>query len=486
MPVAMAAAALLAGVVGLAAVLVVQARANIALGAANDELRRSKAAVQERYDLATSAIKTFHTGVTEDFLLKQDQFKELRDRLLTSASEFYGKLGGLLGTETDPASRQALLKANFELSELTAKVGRAEDALAAHRKVLAARESLAAETGAGDGVRADVGRSLIAIALLLESTGQTEEALALYRDAERRLDQGTLAAAAASKTALVDCRSHMGWLLRTMGRADLALSVLRMARADIQSLPRAAGSAARSMNDEAMTTNRLGLVLSETGRMPEAEAEYRAAQSIWRTLTEQYPTDVDFRRYLAHAHNNLGNLLSDTGRPRQAEAECRSSLAIRQALATQHPAVTGLADDVATSHYNLAILLLSTGQMSGAEAESRTAVSIWTKLSLEHQDVTRFHDLVARCHPTLAYLLSAADRPAEAQSEFRAALALELALIAHEPDVPEFRVNQAICHNGLGELLSWSGRPYEAEAEHRLGLAIFKKLVDENPRVSVN
>jgi serine/threonine-protein kinase len=76
-------AAVLAGVVGLVAVLVVQAsanarlaaalaretRANTALAAANAALTRSKAAVQARYELAVEAIKTFHTGISEDFLL---------------------------------------------------------------------------------------------------------------------------------------------------------------------------------------------------------------------------------------------------------------------------------------------------------------------------------------------------------------------------------------------------------------------------------
>ena len=64
--------------------------------------------MQARYDLAVEAIKTFHTGVSEDFLLKEEQFKALRDRLLKSASDFYGKLGALLGKETDLASRRAL------------------------------------------------------------------------------------------------------------------------------------------------------------------------------------------------------------------------------------------------------------------------------------------------------------------------------------------------------------------------------------------
>jgi serine/threonine protein kinase len=67
--------------------------ANSDLNMANSDLIRSRAAVQTRYELAAEAIKTFHTGVSQDFLLKEDKFKNLRITLLTSASDFYGKLG---------------------------------------------------------------------------------------------------------------------------------------------------------------------------------------------------------------------------------------------------------------------------------------------------------------------------------------------------------------------------------------------------------
>ena len=116
-----AAVALVVGVLGLSAVLAVQTRAKadlatslkretnakIALEASNAELTRSRAAVQARYNLAVDAIKTFHTGVSEDFLLTQEQFKEIRDRLLTSASEFYHKLAALLGKDSDLSSQCA-------------------------------------------------------------------------------------------------------------------------------------------------------------------------------------------------------------------------------------------------------------------------------------------------------------------------------------------------------------------------------------------
>ena len=195
----------------LAASLTRETNANAALNEANGQLTKSRAAVQARYELATDAIKTFHTGVSEDFLLKEEKFKELRNRLLKSASDFYGKLGALLGKETDLASRRALAQANFELAELTDKVGRKEDALAAHRQVLAAREALAAEPGADVETKVDVGRSLTAVA---RSCRDRQD-----RRGRGDLPQGRDAAGGpgpvvpfdpAARAALADCRSRLG------------------------------------------------------------------------------------------------------------------------------------------------------------------------------------------------------------------------------------------------------------------------------------
>ena len=190
---------------GLAAVAAVQT-------VANAQLTSSRAAVQARYELATDAIKTFHTGVSEDFLLKEEKFKDLRNRLLTSASDFYGKLGALLGKETDVVSRRALAQANFELADLTDKVGRQEDALAAHRQVLVAREALAAEPGADVETKVDVGRSLTAVAWLLSAAGKTDLAEATYRKAETLLADLARSSPStqAARAALAYCRTWMG------------------------------------------------------------------------------------------------------------------------------------------------------------------------------------------------------------------------------------------------------------------------------------
>ncbi len=275
--------------------------------AANAELTRSKAAVQARYDLAVEAIKTFHTGVSEDFLLKEDQFKELRDRLLKSASDFYGKLGALLGKETDFASRRALAQSNFELAELTRKVGRPEAALAAHRAVLAAREALAAEPGADAGVKADVGRSLTAVAYLLNC------------DREDRRGAGGVPPVGVAAGGPGGFRpggaGRAGGLPHADGPAPAyagkpaeALAALKLARADQEALAAVPGASNDARRDLADTVNRTrrpavadGQAGGGGGRVPHgagdpAEAgrrrprRHRVPQRAWRPATSTSAT----------------------------------------------------------------------------------------------------------------------------------------------------------------------------------------------------
>jgi serine/threonine-protein kinase len=491
-----AAAALLAGVIGLSAVLTVQMRAkadisralrretnaNAALAVANEELGRSQAAVQARYELAAEAIKTFHTGVLGDFLLKEEALKEIRDQLLKSAADFYVKLGALLGRETDPASRRSLAAANFELAELTGKVGRAEEALAAHRAVLAARESLAAEPGADAGAMVELGRSLTAVAGLRGATGKTDDAVAAYRRSEASL-AGPAGSDAAALAALAACRSRLGQLLSDTDRTDEALTAYRRARADQESLAAAAGASDEARRDLADTVDRIGFVLSRTGQPAKAEAELRMALVLRRRLADDHPAVTDFRDALASSHFNLGILLQQTGRQAEAEAELRTALALWRKLADDHPAVTGFRRSLGRTHQNLGLLLRERGRPAEAEAELRSTTAIYQKLADDHPAITRFREGLGFNHGNLGMLLMETGRLAEAEPEFRMAVAIFSELVDNHPTLTQFRFGLAAFHHDLGLLLVDTGRPAEAEAEFRTALAIIQKLADDHPKV---
>jgi hypothetical protein len=132
-----AGAALIAGLVGLGGVVAVQSSANTALRsaiqmlaasnrrgrnantslqAANRMLAASGERERERFELALAAIKTFHSGVSEDVLLKKKALDGLRKKLLQGAADFYGKLEALLKDHADRDSRRALARAYEELA----------------------------------------------------------------------------------------------------------------------------------------------------------------------------------------------------------------------------------------------------------------------------------------------------------------------------------------------------------------------------------
>ena len=419
--------ALVAGMAGTTWGLIREANANTALAAkngelsiangrvlkANADLSAANAKVEARYNLAVDAIKTFHTGVSEDFLLKEEKFKALRDRLLKSAADFYGKLGALLGKEDRTRrARRALASSNFELADLTGKVGRPEEALAAHRAVLAARESLAAAPEAG-AAKVDLGQSLTAVASLLETTGRADEAVATYRRSESLL-AGPAGGDPAARAALADCRSRLGSLLGNTGRLPEALTAFRQARADQQALADAPGATEAVRRDQATTLGRIAWLLSEKmGQQKEAEAEHRRALTLWQELADDHPEVLEYRYNLARACGNLGMLLSRAGKQAEAEVEYRKTGETFRKLADEYPAVTDFRRSLASLHNSRGVLLMEAGKSAEAEAEYRAALALQQELVDDHPAVEQFRVLLAYSRINLGLLLSWT-RPAEA------------------------------------------------------------------------
>jgi serine/threonine-protein kinase len=478
-----AAAAGLVALVGLASVAATQARGRVALEIKNRELADANTKVQARYDLAVDAIKTFYTGVSEDFLLKEPRFKALRDQLLKSAADFYSKLGALLARETDRDSRRALAASNFKLAVLTQRIGHLEEALAAHRAVLAARETLAAEPGADAAATADVGQSLDAVADLLAQTGKADEAMATYRRAESLMGgpAGTDPEARAARAA---CRFGQSGLLWNMGRTVEALAMLRQARADQEKLAEAPVATNDARRELANTLRFHGQMLRMTSKLSDAEAALRAAMTLNRKLADDQPANTVFRSNQANSHMNLGLLLRQMGKPSQAEAELRAALAIQQKLADDEPAVTPLRRQLAAGHDNLGWLLSEMGQPSEAEAELRAALAIKQKLAEDHPESPGLRSTLAGILRDLGWFLYTMGKLSEGEAKLRAALVLLQKPADDRPALTELRPSSALAsaHTYLGELLRDTGRPSVAEPESRAALAIDQKLADNTER----
>ena len=78
--------------------------------------------------------------------------------------------------------------------------------------------------------------------------------------------------------------------------------------------------------------------------------------AIRQKLADDNPAATGFRSGLADSHFDHGILLSNTGKPAEAEAEYRKAVAIRQKLVDDHPAVTEFRSGLALDYLKAASL----------------------------------------------------------------------------------------------------------------------------------
>jgi tetratricopeptide (TPR) repeat protein/tRNA A-37 threonylcarbamoyl transferase component Bud32 len=336
-----AAAALTAAVVlGLLAVLIVQRRANDELEAKNRELDDEQAKVQARFELAQEAIETFHTGVSEELLLKQKHFKELRTRLLKKAAAFYAQLEKLLEGQTDFRSRRAVAASYFQLGEVTGKIGSQTEALALHRKALALRRELAAAPEADVETRLDVARSLGAVGSLLEDTGNRPGALAMYQEQRTLAEQLAAQAPTASVLAVQASGYHrVAHVLEGTGKPAQALEAYQQAQAIRQQLVDANPAVSGFQKDLATTHNNIGVVYHKTGRLEQAMASYKDALAIREKLVAANPGVSDLQSVLAMSLSNIGVVYKHTGKPKEALQSFHQAVGIFRKLVEANPAV---------------------------------------------------------------------------------------------------------------------------------------------------
>ncbi len=472
--------ALLAGIAGTTWGLIREARANTRLAAslireqnANADLAVANTKVQARYDLAVDAIKTFHTGVSADFLLEEEKFKDLRNRLLKSASDFYGKLSSLLGKESDFASRRALAQSNFELADLTKQVGSAEAALAAHQAVLALRQNLAKAAGADAGVNADVGRSLTAVASVLDLTGKRNEGMAMYRRSEALLAQFADSDPAA-RGALAACRTAMAQRLVSAGRIADALAACRLARADQEVLAAVPGATNDARFELADTIGYIGHLLWYTYRPGEAVSELRSAMAMYRQLAEENPGEFRFSEGVATSHLELGTALSCAGKQAEAEAEFRIALALYQELAHENPAVASFQLNTARSHWYLGFQLAEMGKP--AESEYRSSIAILQKLQRTKTRRRRcsaggLASVPHESRPPAIIADGQAGRRCR-EAERRAAVAILERLAEDHPSVTGYRGNLAYALTILGDVERSAGRTADARGDYERAIAL--------------
>jgi serine/threonine-protein kinase len=491
-----AGAALLVALAGTAAVLGVQTRANALLRATNSELAVANmkvtransdlAAANERerarFTLAQEAIRTFHTGVSEDILLKQEEFKALRTKLLREAREFYRKLEGLLQGHQDRDSRLALGRAYFEVGELTRAVDSVDEAQKVTLRALALFEALSREDPADTESRRALAVCLRSLGLALTTVGRRDEAVPTM-ERSRALFQ-TLAEADPAERGLrrewAEGELLCGISLLEKQRIPDALESTERARAILEA---AAGSppAEDFLAGLAGVNGALAMVLEEAGRPDEALAAYKRARDLGEVLFRAKPEDPSIGHELARNLGNLGICLRDAGRSDEALVAFDRAREVLRAVGRANPTMVRFPAARAWIDCADAEALVALGRDAEALEALERARAAREILIKANPAVVRNREQLMRVHHQIAEIHRRAGRTSEVLATFERARKFAEYLVDAHPQEPALRYDLvAICVN-LGDRYCEAGKPTEALASIDKAISIQRQMAEADP-----
>ncbi|HWE36833.1 MAG TPA: protein kinase [Isosphaeraceae bacterium] len=415
----------LVAIVGLSAV-------NVVLGLANRTEVRLRHQAEDQYRLAMQAVRAFHTGASEEVLLRQPELTALRRKLLAAPLGFYRQIKENLERNGDarPEARAELAEASIAIGKLTFEVGSVEEAVGPVEEARALLERLVAEQPSNAHLRG----------LLAEVRGRLGEyAVSAGRlgDAERHLRAGIELAQALE-------REHPG---------DRPI---RHLIADIR--------------------QSLAKYHYTWGRFPECELEGRAALEVYEALAREAPRDVPALEGQSDCKDLLGTMLESDGRFALAERAYREAFAIRRGLVQSFPGVAYYRRDLARSHDELAHVHMLNSRLDRCEREYREALAIRDRLVAEHPTTGEYRLYQAISHNHLGTLAYYEKRTDVAEAEFEAALAALRALEGGDPFEVDRRDELARAQGGLGRVYLATGRFDRAEVALRAALAVIEPM----------
>ena len=108
--------------------------------------------------------------------------------------------------------------------------------------------------------------------------------------------------------------------------------------------------------------------------------------AIYQKLADDDPSVTGFRAELANNHLDLGILLSETGRPAESEAEERKAIALYQKLSDENPNAPGHKVGLSGALYYLGDVIRGLGRPAEAREDYERAIAIHEKLVKESRN----------------------------------------------------------------------------------------------------
>lgn len=392
---------------------------------------------------ARKAIDEYFTLVSEETLLDEPGFQDLREKLLTSALSYYEQL--IAENSNAPELADDLADAHAKVAHISAVVGKLEKSrkhylLALglfgspqkHKRDDKDRQIAAVKTrgqyavvlfrsGMEKKAKVQAEQVVESCTNLKRPTTKQQEITTIRLNALRLLGvlhenvgdvrSSELAFESALKLAkelieknpddqnirLLYARTNqsLGQLCYRNGKWDQAQTHYQDALVEIDNAAGKSTNQFSVVHTKAIILNDLGNLMMTKGLFSEAGEHYRDGQTLVTDLVRLNPKVLEYKNLLGVLLHNMGHAGIQSSQFVQAAEYLDQALALRKSLIDTHHQSHAIESDYANTLNSLAVVATETGDLSQAEQYYQQAYATLKKLTADFPEITDYQNRIA-------------------------------------------------------------------------------------------
>jgi eukaryotic-like serine/threonine-protein kinase len=443
---------------GLASALIFALLIVMAIELARRRETEVRKAAESNFMMAQTAVEDFLTSVNQNTLLREQdsvEIRSLRKELLKSALNYYERF--VNERRNDPALREPLANAYFQVGAIAHEIESRERAIKAFRSAQTIWESLLNGNPDKDELGLKLAQCHLAIGKQQAALGELQAAMASFVPGRAILEKLTSRKPEQEvyQANLADCYSQIGIIQGQLESGDSGLEILEKAKKIQQTL------IGRSLTDQlykkslAEIINALGFVYEKRLDYANASRSFEEVQQICQSLLSEIgdsPKPVRLLDLMALAQYNMAIIHGVSKKLDKVPLELfEKSLANRAALVALHPSVKSFQENLGKSYCEFALGQHRANQTEKALDTLSKSISILEKLVESEPGQARYHAELSRSWNARGYMRDELRENDQAIPAFEKAINELRTAIARSRDDNAYKASLSLSLENLGE-----------------------------------
>ena len=283
------------------------------------------------------------------------------------------------------------------------------------------------------------------------------------------------------------CNEFGEALMSSDGRLDEALAAFRNAQTLMESIVATDPESVSTHHKLALILTNIAQIQQKQGQLDDAGQLLDRVVEIESKLAETDPESVDFRIALAGAFSAMGRLFFEQpDEPVRAMGAYYQAIEVLDSLTREHPEFADQSEQLALDLVNLSSLQKKTGQSELALASLRRSLKIIERLDQLYPGVLSYQVSLARNYNLLGDHQREQGEITQGAYVAHNAQTLFEQLVAEYPKNPSFALELARSHNIIGRLLERGGNRAEALRSLTRAIDQLDSLVNLDPKNNYN